>query len=387
LHEILINILKDPSLGVTYIVIDALDECIGDLSKLLRLIVEQSATTSYVKWIVSSRNWPQIEQQLDKAAHQTRLSLELNAESVANAVNIYIRHKVAQLAHHKGYNLTAYNAVLNHLLGNAEDTFLWVALVCKHLEKVSRWNVIKKLSEFPPGLNPLYKRMLEQICQSYDTNLCRNLLVAMVVAYRPITMAELTSLSDILIELLDDNQAITDLVSLCGSFLTIQDSTIYFVHQSAKEFLSSDTAQQILPFELEDTHQAIWIRSLYMLTSALQRDIYGLQAPGYPIEQVRRPDPDPLAALRYACVYWLDHVCDWLSRTKPHKDLDCLNYIYSFLREKYLYWLEALSICGSMSEGVLSIAKLYSLIQVIITLYTTKRLAYTMLIKLGEARR
>lgn len=33
-----------------------------------------------------------------------------------------------------------------------------------------------------------------------------------------------------------------------------------------------------------------------------------------------------------------------------------------FVRKKYLYWLEALSLCKSMSEGVLLMAKLETLI-------------------------
>jgi hypothetical protein len=36
-----------------------------------------------------------------------------------------------------------------------------------------------------------------------------------------------------------------------------------------------------------------------------------------------------------------------------------------FIKEKFLYWLEALSLCGSMSEGVLLMTKLEAFIQVI----------------------
>jgi hypothetical protein len=368
LHEIFINILRDPSLGVTYILIDALDECVEDLPRLLHLIIEQSAASPRVKWIVSSRNWPQIEQQLDEAEHQARLSLELNAESVAEAVRTYIRRKVARLAQRKGYNVITQDAVLNHLLCNAENTFLWVALACEHLEKVSRWNVIKKLLEFPPGLNPLYARMLEHIRQSDSADLCKYLLAAMEVVYRPVALVELMSLGEMLVDISDDDQAIREVVSLCGSFLTIRDSTIYFVHQSAKDFLPTETAQRILPVIPGDIHYAILTRSLHLLMDTLQRDIYNLQAPGYSIEQVRRPDPDPLAAVRYACVYWVDHVCDWLSlsHVNPYNDIDFWDRIYALFKEKYLYWLEALSLCGSLSDGVLSIAKLNSLIQVIL---------------------
>jgi hypothetical protein len=208
--------------------------------------------------------------------------------------------------------------------------------------------------------------MLEQIRESDSADLCKYLLAAMTVVYRPVALIELTSVGDILIELLDDDQAMREVISLCGSFLTIRDSTIYFVHQSAKDFLPTDTAQQILPTVSGEIHHAILARSLHVLASTLQRDIYSLQAPGCSIKQVRRPDPDPLDALRYACVYWVDHMCDWLSEdpTNFQNNIDCWGNIQAFLREKYLYWLEALSLCGSMSEGVLSIARLYSLFQV-----------------------
>jgi hypothetical protein len=37
-----------------------------------------------------------------------------------------------------------------------------------------------------------------------------------------------------------------------------------------------------------------------------------------------------------------------------------------FIKTKYLHWLEALSLCRSMSKGVLSMAKLEAVIQVIL---------------------
>jgi hypothetical protein len=38
----------------------------------------------------------------------------------------------------------------------------------------------------------------------------------------------------------------------------------------------------------------------------------------------------------------------------------------NFVRKKYLYWLEALSLCGSMSEGLVSMARLDALFLVIL---------------------
>lgn len=62
LSEIFTNILQDPSLKSTYLIVDALDECVTNLLQLLNLIVQKSSISSHVKWIVSSCNWPTIEE-------------------------------------------------------------------------------------------------------------------------------------------------------------------------------------------------------------------------------------------------------------------------------------------------------------------------------------
>ena len=112
------------------------------------------------------------------------------------------------------------------------------------------------------------------------------------------------------------------------------------------------------------------MKSLETMSKTLRRDIYRLRALGYPIERVELPDPDPLAASRYSCIYWVDHLCDWNSNSwvNHRVDLQDGGIVDVFVRKKYLYWLEALSLCRSMSEGVLSMAKLEALIQVILRL-------------------
>lgn len=138
LSQIFKNILQDPNLNKTYLVIDALDECI-DFTKLLDLIAEQSSLPCQAKWIVSSRNWPSIEERLEKAGHKVRLCLEFNTESISTAVSMFIQHKVLQLAHKKQYDRKTRQAIFHHLSLNANNTFLWVALVCQHLDETPRW--------------------------------------------------------------------------------------------------------------------------------------------------------------------------------------------------------------------------------------------------------
>ncbi len=161
-----------------------------------------------------------------------------------------------------------------------------------------------------------------------------------------------------------NSKALTEIVGLCGSFLTLRERTISFVHQSAKDFLLQQARGEIFPSGVDDVHHSIFSRSLQVMRETLRRDIYGLNAPGFPIEKVRSPDPDPLAKARYACVYWFDHLRDCDPKKTVDKDLRDGGSIDAFLRETYLYWLEALSLQKSMSGGVASMLALEALIEV-----------------------
>ena len=145
LSKIFAGILEDPCLKSTYVIIDALDECTTDLSRLLDLVVQKSSEYSRVKWIVSSRNWPSIEKDLDTAT-QVRLCLELNEKSISAAVSTFIRFKVDWLAKRNRYNDDTRDAVQRYLLLNANDTFLWVALVCQELANISGWKVQREVN-------------------------------------------------------------------------------------------------------------------------------------------------------------------------------------------------------------------------------------------------
>ena len=371
LSEIFTHILQDPSLNNTYLIVDALDECITDLPKLLDFVVQKSCLSRRVKWIVSGRNRPDIEERLERVGHQVMLSLELNSESVSTAVSVFIQDRVRQLAERKNYDEKTRDAVLNHLILHAKGTFLWVALVCQNLENTPRRKTLAKLNMLPPGLSFLYKRMMQQICNLDDIDdleTCKRVLALIAIVYRPITLEELTSLIGMHEEIADNLESLQEIIGLCGSFLTIRQGTVYFVHQSAKDFLVAESFNDIFPSGKEEAHYEIFSRSLQVLFKTLRRDMYSLGALGYPVEQVQRPDPDPLAASRYSCIYWIDHLSDWNSSSSADhsEDLQDNGVVHVFMRKKYLYWLEALSLCKSMSKAIVSVARLETIVQVIL---------------------
>jgi hypothetical protein len=84
---------------------------------------------------------------------------------------------------------------------------------------------------------------------------------------------------------------------------------------------------------------------------------------GSSIEEIKPPDPDPLEELRYSCAHWVDHL-DEASSEIRESALSDNGSINDFFERKYLYWLEALSLCKKLSSGVLAMAKLYSIAQV-----------------------
>ncbi|KAL6408692.1 hypothetical protein AUP68_07636 [Ilyonectria robusta] len=354
MDTILMAMLKDPILGSAVLIVDALDECDAGRTQLLDFIIRASAI-SPAKWIVSSRNWPDIEDRLGIAAEKVTLCLELNEDSIADAVHAYIRYKVDELARLKTYDEEIRHAISQHFTNKSNNTFLWVALVFQELvaPDVQSWEALDILEALPSGLESLYQRMMERISKSRHESLCRQILAVASVVYRPITLKEMTSTVQSLARFTDNLAALGKLVAFCGSFLTVRNDTIYFLHQSAKDFLLEKASDEILPHGIADQHYNMFRGSLEALSSTLRRDIYDLQHPGISIDDISPPHPDPLAPVSYACIHWVDHL-----RRSGRVEDQTAQSVYEFLKAKYLYWLESLSLLRSMSTAVLAIQNL-----------------------------
>jgi hypothetical protein len=358
LSEIFTDILQDPSLDYVYLIVDALDECVADLPRLMDFIVQTSSISSRIKWIVSSRNWPNIEKTLNTATQKLRLCLELNEKSVSAAVTTFIQLKVNWLATRNKYSNDTREAIQQHLTLNANGTFLWVALVCQELSNISGWKALQKLIAFPPGLDALYRRMLDQIIDSEDAELCKSILAVVSTVFRPITLDELVAFVDMPDGVVSDYEALSEIIGLCGSFLTLRERTISFVHQSAKDFLIKKASKDIYLSTTENMHSSIFSRSLQAMSCTLRRDVYSLRAPGISIDQVKLPVPDPLATVRYSCLYWVDHLLECDPEGIIHNNLQDSGSVHKFLRQSFLYWFEALSLMRSLSNGIVMIRKL-----------------------------
>ncbi|KAN0085607.1 hypothetical protein V8E54_002074 [Elaphomyces granulatus] len=363
LSNIFRQMVQDPELTAAYLVVDALDECEVGLPQLLDLITwTVTAQSSCIKWIVSSRNRYDIEQRLGIDDSHTRLSLELNADHISHAVGVYVEYKVSQLISLRD-DKALQEQVRDQMQQKSGGTFLWVALVIDELRRVLGADMLEVLEDMPSGLTLVYDRMMKHIqqLQRQYPRRCLLALSAATLAYQPLHLREIHVVAGLQGEV-KDLEDLERIINMCGSFLTIRDNYVYFIHQSAKDYLTINASAIIFPAGHERIHYDMFSWSLDALSKTLRRDIYNLQDPGGMMKDV--PDPDPLASTRYSCVFWVDHLCKVDDKSLDRKNnLSDDGTIFAFLKEHFLHWLESLSLIHKLSDAVLSIKKLLHKVQ------------------------
>lgn len=347
LWEILLEILKDESLSTVYLIVDALDECDKDMLLLLKWITHKDAQLgSRVKWLVTSRNEPQMKERLegDDLLHT---SIESNSSHVSKAVSTFIDIKVAELTRLKKYNSDLQFYLKKHLRDKAEGTFLWVALVCKELEKVIPARTRMTLQEFPEDLEGLYEQMMKRVeSEGKDTNPCKKLLCTVTLASRPLSLKELAVLAS-LPPPFQDEESVENLVDRCGSFIIVEKDIVYFVHQSAKDYFSTGKGSRIFQEGQSKEHARIADLCLQIMRADLKRDICDCL-------------PDRVR-VSYACVYWISHF-----KQADHYDdkLQDNGPVHQFLKKNFLHWLEAVSSIKKLSDGILAFMDLRLILSV-----------------------
>ncbi|KAL4961162.1 uncharacterized protein BDV14DRAFT_204012 [Aspergillus stella-maris] len=293
LSRILSKILDHPSLSNVYLVVDALDECQTDLQPLLELIMQH--TSPRLRWLVASRPGDDIRGVLNVDSY-TELDLDRDAvENVRTVVSAYINYEVANLLQQKKYNPKLQQEIKDYLQLHADDTFLWVALVCQQLRQTILWKTLSVLKSFPSGLKPLFQRMMESMKGLGEESpevldYCRRILAAVTLALRPLHLSELGLVAGLEPELVEDHVSLVEI--------------------SAKDYLSTHGRDDIFPEGVAATHSEIVSQALKEMANTLHRDIWNLHDPGSSIKVFQAPILDPLAHIGYVCTHWIYHICE-----------------------------------------------------------------------------
>lgn len=147
----------------------------------------------------------------------------------------------------------------------------------------------------------------------------KEMLVSVLIAVRPLTLCELVVIAGLPAENWNDAGLIKEYVEQCGSFLPTRQLVVYFVHQSAKDYLFSTKALALSTNPAEE-NKMLTIRcfdyicsgvfqvgeidtSLDSRTSDTKNDMLG-------IEDKRVDDFIPDKApdlLKYPVLFWMAH--------------------------------------------------------------------------------
>jgi len=361
--KIFIEIVRDPILRSIYLIIDALDEYTTDLSYLLELIIQMLSVYLQLKWIVSSRNWSDIEECFD-TIQAAPILLEFNEVSVSETVSKFIQYKINKLAKVKKYNNKTCYTIYHYLLSNLQNTFFWIVLVCQELDRILRRYTLERFIIFFSGLNILYGRIIDQVRNSEDTKICKRILAVISTVYRSIIFHKFVSFVELSDNFSDDFVSVSDIIAICGLFLTVYKDTIIFVHQSAKDFFLREIRDWYLSGGIETEYFRIFFCFLQTIFKIFRYNIFQFKFSGFSIENIIPLCPNPLAAAEYLYLYWIYYLQNGCSDKENDISLDEDICVDNFLQQKYLHWLEIFSILGNIFRGIEAILILVDLLEI-----------------------
>ncbi|KAE8359955.1 hypothetical protein BDV27DRAFT_162138 [Aspergillus caelatus] len=251
LWDIFSQVLKDPRVGQTVFVLDALDECneseLTDLTDKIKSI--QKDAESRARFFLTSRPYGKIMSefhQLIDESPRIHIPGENEFENISQEVNIVIKHRVGLLAQRKGLNATVQSHLEEQLLEMNHRTYLWVHLVFDYLERHSFRKVRDGIDDvfilsdqLPKSVNDAYAKILGK---SDDVGMARKAFCVVLAASRPLTLTEMNialhlDLKKDELELESDEDFQVSLRNWCGMLLSVNDKKVFFLHQTAREFL------------------------------------------------------------------------------------------------------------------------------------------------------
>ncbi|KAK0631285.1 hypothetical protein B0T14DRAFT_501427 [Immersiella caudata] len=257
--KILIDVAKDECAGEIICLLDAVDECESEgRSQLARALCRLYGTTTNfnLKFLLTSRPYDEIRrsfQPLDAAElPMIRLSGESSAEisMISREISIFIKARAQDLATRLRLTDKEHSVLLGQLMRVPNQTYLWVHLTLDIIQKavgVDRDKIVAITSQLPKTVNEAYDKILSK---SGDPEMAIKILHIIVAAARPLTMVEMgvalalqrdhRSYDDL--ELKSEDRLRDDIRDVCGLFVTVIDSRIYLLHQTAREFLVYDKA-------------------------------------------------------------------------------------------------------------------------------------------------
>jgi hypothetical protein len=241
---------------IVFCVLDALDECQAQgRGTLITFLESHFSKSGSVRFLVTSRPYSFIVQRFRKFSANV-VSLEGDGKEEKDAlqteIEIVFNWKINELVRVKKLQGQPAELLRERLKdkGKGQKTYLWAELVFKLLEGKSPPNThawLKLVDDLPTGVPEAYERLLSKVSDD-DYDNVRTLLHIVFISMQPLSLTaantavfiqgrySLKSLDDLG---LDDESFGAWVKDTCGFFITEYDDRLFFIHQTAKDFLSA----------------------------------------------------------------------------------------------------------------------------------------------------
>ncbi|KLU92875.1 hypothetical protein, variant, partial [Magnaporthiopsis poae ATCC 64411] len=249
LWNILESATADPQAGPVVIVLDALDECLQDehnMKTLSRYIHDHfEKRPGNFKILMTSRPYEgtiQHIQRLEESFPNIRIKGEDDSETIREEINSVIEYRVDRME----FNDRLKAHLKQRLMAITHRTYLWLYLVFEHLKHTTVKKTVlgldKALGDLPATVNEAYEKILARSTAPQETG---KAILILLAAYRPLTLREMQIAVELALnpacldgpDLEPDDEFKKRLRMWCGLFITVHDEKVYFLHQTAREFL------------------------------------------------------------------------------------------------------------------------------------------------------
>ena len=364
----------------TVIIVDALDECKDEepTSAILRVLGQFVFQIPEVKFFLTGRPEPRIREgfRLPLLAKATDILIlhEVEAGLVDNDIRRFLKHSFLQIANcRSGPGLDGWPTEdrLDLLCERAGRLFIYAVATVKFIDN-PRDNPRKRLDfllQSPENsahegktklkvnttLDSLYTTILQEAFSDDDPRtdpMIRSILGAVVLAANPLSPSTIAAFLNF------DPEDVPPLLSPFHSLLVLQQEAnrpVRPFHKSFPDFLVDPTRCINPRFRVSppDHHSELVIGCLELLNRTLKKNIFKFpdsfvddEADGLR----KRAKGDIDQGLRYACESWHKHLVD--SNAAPTYTLKITSVLHQFLEQKFLFWLEVLSILGTLRGAV-----------------------------------
>lgn len=375
------------------IVVDALDECDSerDIKLIIHLFAHTKSSSPTFKVFLTSR--PELPIRLGfRCIHGKYKGFalhEISKSVIWHDIKKYLTHELSEIRDNYNNDATVDRWLprdwpglerIRGLVKITDSLFIFAATICRfvrlrtlgHPEDLLAMFIdqqgVGQASQFHATYLPILNQLLvmqttaegsyllgrlerDKIIQEF-----RDVIGSIVLLETPLSSTSLTNLLGLKEGVIDTK------LGYLHSVLSIPSNPsdpIRLFHKSFRDFLVDVEMQERNPFWVDEgaAHKKLVSQCLRLMKGSLSRDICRLGNPG-----ARRSEADPLQVercippeLRYACLYWVDHL--------GHSDsFTCLaEDVHQFLKTHFLHWIEALSLLGAMADAVQSVWKLEGL--------------------------